>query len=58
MTISLPNGQITNPANLKNCLPIGMPIIVNDTKRPKKAYKMAAINPPKTNHITFPINFM
>jgi hypothetical protein len=57
VTTSRPKGQITNPAILKHCNPKGMPIMVMHSAKPPVKYPRAEINPPKKNHIRFPIVF-
>ena len=53
-SISLPNGNITNAANLKHCTPIGIPTMVMHQKIPINAQLIARINPPKINQSIFP----
>ena len=55
--IFLPKGAADIFANLKHCLPIGIPIIVIDQRIPITIHENQLINPPKTNHIIFPNNF-
>ena len=47
ISTSLPNGNKTKPANLKHCVPKGIPMMVIESKIPKINHKIAAINPPK-----------
>ena len=55
--IFLPKGAADILANLKHCLPTGIPIIVIDQRIPITIHETQLINPPKTNHIIFPNNF-
>jgi len=50
----LPNGQITREVNLKHWIPVGMPIIVQQQKRPAIAQRTARIPPPNKTHSMFP----
>lgn len=52
----LPKGAADIFANLKHCLPTGIPMIVIDQRIPITIHENQLINPPKTNHIIFPNN--
>ena len=53
-TTSFPNGQIIKPANLKHCLPIGIPIIVIHQNTPTRNQLTPNISPAKINHNILP----
>ena len=52
--IFLPKGAADILANLKHCLPTGIPIIVIDQRIPITIQENQLINPPNTNHTIFP----
>ena len=52
--IFLPNGQITKEVSLKHCIPKGIPIIVQQQKKPAIAQRTARIPPPNKTHSSFP----
>jgi hypothetical protein len=56
-TMDPPKGHTTNPAILKHCRPNGMPIMVKHSSKPPSIYPRAETNPPKMNHMMFPIVF-
>lgn len=51
---SFPNGASINPANLKHCLPKGIPIMVIHKRSPKINQEIAVKSPPKRIQIMFP----
>ena len=53
-TISFPNGQNANVANLKHCRPTGIPIIVIHHMHPAKIHASPPNMPPNINHRIFP----
>ena len=53
-SISFPNGKNASPANLKHCLPIGIPTIVMHHKHPASSHESPDAKPPNMNHNTFP----
>jgi len=55
-TTSLPKGQRANPAILKACRPMGMPMMEMQYKMPRNSHAMAINKPPNRNQIKFPIN--
>ena len=52
--IFLPKGAADILANLKHCLPTGIPIIVIDQRIPITIQENQLINPPNTNQTIFP----
>lgn len=57
-SISLPKGNRLSTANLKHCIPKGMPIIVMHQKIPTKHQHNPANNPPNKNQIILPNKFI
>lgn len=57
-TISLPNGQNANSANLKHCTPIGIPIIVMQNMHPARHHASPPSRPPNKNQSMFPNVFI
>ena len=57
-TISFPNGQNANVANLKHCRPTGIPIIVIHHMHPAKTHASPPSNPPNINQRILPIVLM
>ena len=57
-TISLPNGQNANSANLKHCTPIGIPIIVMQNMHPVRHHASPPSRPPNKNQSMFPNVFI
>ena len=53
-TTSLPKGKKLIPANLKHCIPTGIPIIVIHHKQPTKAQLSPPTKPPNINHKILP----
>lgn len=53
-TISFPNGQKESPANLKHCIPIGIPMIVMHHNMPANIQLRPKRNPPNKNHAKLP----
>ena len=56
--ISFPNGAKVSLANLKHCLPKGIPIIVIHHKSPAKAQLRLLTSPPQMIHKMFPRVFI
>lgn len=52
------NGQKLNPANLKHCKPIGIPIIVIHQITPANSQDKPPKKPPKINHKILPSVFI
>ena len=57
-TISFPNGQNANVANLKHCRPTGIPIIVIHHMHPAKTHVSLPSYPPNINQRILPIDLM
>ena len=57
-TISLPNGQNANSANLKHCTPIGIPTIVMQNIHPARHHASPPSRPPNKNQSMFPNVFI
>lgn len=55
---SLPNGQNTNEANLKHCIPAGIAIMVQQQITPTTPHSTEIISPPNINHSILPKVFM
>lgn len=53
LIISLPKGERAMAASLKCCIPKGMPMIVMQRRRPKKACDNAIARPPSISHNIF-----
>ena len=53
-TTSLPNGQNTNEANLKHCIPAGTAMMVQQQIIPTTPHSTERISPPKINHSILP----
>jgi hypothetical protein len=53
-TTSLPKGKKHRPANLKHCIPIGIPIMVIHHNKLARSQVKPLINPPNINHKIFP----
>lgn len=52
--ISFPKGKKHKLANLKHCIPTGIPTIVIHHRQPTKSQLTPLINPPQINHIILP----
>lgn len=57
-TTRLPNGQNDKPANLKHCMPIGIPMMVIHHNIPAASHDSPLIKPPHINHKILPIKFI
>ena len=57
-TTSLPNGQNANVANLKHCIPTGIPTMVIHQIQPAKIHESPPSSPPKRNHRILPKNLI
>jgi hypothetical protein len=57
-TIVFLKGKNDTDANLKHCLPIGIPMIVRHQMIPDRIQAMPLKKPPKTNHRMFPKDFI
>lgn len=53
-TTSFPKGKKHRPANLKHCVPMGIPIMVIQNNTPTRSQLNPLINPPHINHIILP----
>ncbi len=53
-----PNGISDNFANLKHCIPSGIPTTVMHRISPAKHHNSPVTSPPKINHKMFPISFI
>lgn len=53
-TTSFPKGKKARLANLKHCMPIGIPTIVIHHRQPASTQLMPITNPPNRNHIRLP----
>lgn len=51
---SFPNGKRARPANLKHCIPTGIPTMVMHQMHPASRYPSALTRPPQSIHIIFP----
>lgn len=51
---SFPNGKKLSDANLKHCMPTGMPTIVIHHRQPARHQLSPLIAPPNINHSKFP----
>ena len=51
---SFPNGKKESPANLKHCIPTGIPIIVIHHNTPANSQLRPPSSPPQKNHRIFP----
>ena len=51
---SFPNGKSARPANLKHCMPTGIPTMVMHQIHPAIKYPSALTRPPQSIHIIFP----
>ena len=51
---SFPNGKSARPANLKHCMPTGIPTMVMHQMHPAIKYPSALTRPPQSIHIIFP----
>ena len=51
---SFPNGKSASPANLKHCMPTGIPTMVMHQIHPAIKYPRALTRPPQSIHIIFP----
>lgn len=51
---SFPNGKSASPANLKHCMPTGIPTMVMHQIHPAIKYPSALTRPPQSIHIIFP----
>lgn len=57
-TTSLPNGQNASVANLKHCIPTGIPTMVIHQIHPAKIHDSPPSRPPKRNHRILPKNLI
>ena len=57
-SISFPKGANYIDANLKHCLPYGIPTIVIHQITPDNTHESPLNSPPKINHKMFPIRLM
>lgn len=57
-TTSFPNGKNANPANLKHCRPIGIPMMDMHHRQPAAIHDSPLNNPPHINQSMFPNTLM